>query len=136
MLRLSSTFFLLAGLAAASACGHESEEDPADAQNACAIGSSLLAQILNELERDAPNCRSAADCTSMGAEIECLGNKVGTCGAIVHGASAARFDQAEANARFCASIKPSKYACAVQPSCIATEPACEAGRCVARRLGF
>jgi hypothetical protein len=136
MLRLPSASFLLDGLAALSACGSESEDDPADAQSVCDIGSSLLVQIVDELERDSPLCRSVADCTIMEAGIECRGNQVRTCARTVHRASVALFDQDEANARFCASFKASRYGCIVHPSCVAAEPACEAGRCVSKPLAF
>ena len=123
----------LLGLLAIAACGGSAEEREA-AENACVAGFSMLNEIEAEVQRDSPTCSSAADCAFISLSAECNGSQVSTCDRVVHRDVLGSYSQASTDARFCALIKGSDYGCTSAPSCARTEVACEAGRCIGRRV--
>ena len=134
--QLAAPAVLLGMLALASACGDDGDDDTYD--SACSYGFSLMSGIDEQLAQDPPSCQSSADCITVGAALTCAGSSVGGCGTVIHKAQLGLYEtaHAEANRRFCAAAKRSKYGCFAGPSCAASVVVCEQGRCTSRVPGL
>jgi hypothetical protein len=124
----------VASLLLASACADDGEPGDASGDSPCSVGSALLSDMFADLDQAAPACQSDSDCALVGWGVQCLGSKVGGCGAVIHKDQLSQYEQGQAlvEKQFCAAAQRSKYGCFAEPSCATFSVVCETGRCTTK----
>jgi hypothetical protein len=118
----------LLSMLAIAACG---DSDGTDGPTACEVGPDIVSDATARLVGNQPQCSQDDECVFVALKAHCEGYSSDLCYAIVHRATASRWDESQICRAIDQASVPGEYSCGAQASCADTgTPVCRAGRCV------
>jgi hypothetical protein len=134
-MRLGLPSLALLALASA-ACGGDDGPggsdgaDGSDAPSACEVGRKVYSDAFNKLEASAPACTSDDECVIAQFSLKCSAYQTTGCGDVVHRDVAGDWDEHALCAVIDSTVRPSKYGCSEEASCVGgTHAVCVAHKC-------